>query len=204
MEETARLPLLAWETFYVIVGSSGAALTGLQFVAMALISESRHRSSSVRFETSDRTIAAFSTPKIVHFCAVLLVAAIMSAPWHGLSSIAVALGACGIAGLTYGVIVLRRARRQTAYRPVFEDWLWHTVLPLVAHALLLISAIALRSYPERVLFVIGATALLLLFIGIHNAWDGISYIATGGPDESRELAQTEERTGSSRRRRKRK
>ncbi|SRR6266851_5054040 len=45
MQEAARLPLAAWESFYVIVGSSGAALTGLQFVVIALIAESRRRST---------------------------------------------------------------------------------------------------------------------------------------------------------------
>jgi hypothetical protein len=63
---------------------------------------------------------------------------------------------------------------------VLEDWIWHAVLPLIAYALLLIAALLLRQHPERVLFVIGATALLLLFIGIHNAWDTVTYIAVGG------------------------
>lgn len=169
MEEAARSPLIAWESFYVIVGSSGAALTGLQFVVIALIAESRVRATA-------RQIDAFGTPTIIHFCAVLLVSAILSAPWPGLSSVALALGACGASGVLYGVIVVRRAQSQTGYRPVFEDWLWHAVLPLFAYALLLIAAVALRSYPHRVLFVIGAVALLLLFIGIHNAWDTVTYI----------------------------
>jgi hypothetical protein len=204
MEAATRSLLTVWENFYVIVGSSGAALTGLQFVVMALVSESRNRSQSIKIQTGERTIAAFSTPTIVHFCAVLLISAIMSAPWHDLSSVALALGACGIAGMVYGVMVLRLARRQTAYRPVFEDWLWHTVLPFVAHALLLVSAITLRSYPERVLFVIGATSLLLLFIGIHNAWDTVTYIATGGPEASQESENAERSDRSFRQKRKRK
>jgi hypothetical protein len=44
--EEARSPLVAWESFYVIVGSSGAALTGLQFVVIALIAEVRKRSTA--------------------------------------------------------------------------------------------------------------------------------------------------------------
>src|SRR6266540_4625819 len=155
MEEAGRSPLVAWESFYVIVGSSGAALTGLQFVVMALIAESSRRSSG-------REISAFGTPTVIHFCAVLLVSAIVSAPWHSLSSVAFALGVCGLAGVAYGVIVIRRARLQTGYRPVFEDWLWHSVLPLIAYALLLVAAIMLGSDPRRVLFVVGATAVLLL------------------------------------------
>jgi hypothetical protein len=180
MEEAARSPLVAWETFYVIIGSSGAALTGLQFVVIALIAD-------VKARTTARQIDAFATPTIVHFSAVLLVSAILSAPWHGLSKVSFALGACGMMGVVYGVIVVRRARLQIGYQPVFEDWLWHAVLPLIAYAVLLIAAIVLRSYPQRVLFVVGATALLLLFIGIHNAWDTVTYIAVGGlqtPKES--------------------
>ena len=173
MEEATLSPLIAWESFYVIVGSSGAALTGLQFVVIALIAESRTR-------TSARQIEAFGTPTIVHFCAVLLVSAILSAPWQGLSKVALALGACGLAGVVYGVMVVGRARSQTGYRPVFEDWLWHAALPLVAYALLLSAAVALRSYPRQVLFVVGAAALMLLFIGIHNAWDTVTYIAVCG------------------------
>ena len=172
MEEAARSSLVAWESFYVIVGSSGAALTGLQFVVMALIAESNKRNSA-------QQIDAFGTPTIIHFCAVLLVSAILSAPWHALSSVSLALSTCGAAGVVYGVIVVRRARRQTGYRPVLEDWLWHAVFPLIAYASLLVAAIMLRSYAQRVLFVIGATALLLLFIGIHNAWDTVAYIVVG-------------------------
>ena len=37
LAEAANLPLLAWQNFYVIVGSSGGALIGIQFVVMALI-----------------------------------------------------------------------------------------------------------------------------------------------------------------------
>jgi hypothetical protein len=180
MEEAARSPLVAWESFYVIVGSSGAALTGLQFVVIALIADARTQGAARARESNDQSIAAFGTPTIVHFCSVLLVSAILSAPWHGLSSVGLTLGVCGLVGVVYGIIVVRRARRQTGYRPVWEDWLWHAVLPLVSYALILISAIVLRSYPQRALFVIGATALLLLFIGIHNAWDTVTYIAVGG------------------------
>ena len=79
--------------------------------------------------------------------------------------------------MVYGVIVIRRARRQTGYTPVLEDWLWHAVFPLIAYAVLLVAAVALPRDPPAVLFVIGATALLLLFIGIHNAWDTVTYIA---------------------------
>ena len=167
-------PLTAWENFYVIVGSSAAALTGLQFVVIALVAESRAASSH-------REIAAFGTPTIIHFCAVLLISAILSAPWRALSNAALALGICGAAGVAYAVIVIRRAlsiaRRQTGYKPVLEDWLWHAVFPLIAYAALLAAAILLSRDPAPSLFVVAAAGLLLLFTGIHNAWDTVTYIA---------------------------
>ncbi len=167
-------PLAAWESFYVIVGSSGAALTGLQFVVIALIAESKRRATT-------REIAAFGTPTIIHFCAVLLIAAILSAPWRSLGNVAFALGICGVIGVIYGVIIIVRTSRQTTYKPVFEDWLWHTILPMIAYALILLTALFLREHAERALFSVAAAALLLLFIGIHNSWDTVTYITINEP-----------------------
>jgi hypothetical protein len=120
---------------------------------------------------------AFATPTIIHFCAVLLISALLNAPWPALSSVALALGACGVAGLVYIVLVIRHARRQTEYLPVLEDWIWHAVLPLIAYAALLLAAVFLDRAPVPSLFMIGGIALLLLFVGIHNAWDSVVYIA---------------------------
>ena len=170
MEQAVPSPLVVWESFYVIIGSSAAALTGLQFVVMTL-------SAGMNARGSDTVTNAFSTPTIVHFCAVLFISAIMSAPWPALSSVGLVLGAGGVAGLVYALIVVRRTQRQTLYVPVFEDWLFHAVLPLIAYATLLVAAVFLWSYTMLSLFLIGAVALLLLFVGIHNAWDGAVYIA---------------------------
>jgi hypothetical protein len=49
------------------------------------------------------------------------------------------------------------------------------VLPLIAYSTLTVSAIAAPSHLHEPLFGIGAAALLLLFIAIHNAWDGVAY-----------------------------
>ena len=79
--------------------------------------------------------------------------------------------------MTYVVIVVRRARHQTDYQPVLEDWLWHTVFPLVSYTALVVAAMVLPGNPAPALFVIGAVTVLLLFIGIHNSWDTVTYIA---------------------------
>jgi hypothetical protein len=177
MQEAAVSPLTTWQNFYVIIGSSAASLTGLMFVVATLSAGARDRRSS-------GAIAAFGTPTIVHFCAALLVAAILSAPWQALWNAGLLLGLCGLGGVTYVVIVLRRTRRQRDYNPVLEDWLWHTVFPLVSYTALVVAAIVLAGNPAPALFVIGAATVLLLFIGIHNAWDAVTYIAfeLSGPE----------------------
>lgn len=165
---------LHWESFYVIIGSSAAALTGLQFVVIALVTETQRKGSA-------RQIDAFATPTIVHFCSVLLLSAILSAPWPTLSGADVSLGLCGGAGIAYASIVIRRTRAQmhsqAGYKPVFEDWLCHTILPMLAYASLLTASLTLGRYTAPSLFVVGGAALLLLFVGIHNAWDTVTYIA---------------------------
>lgn len=161
--------LSAWENFYVIVGSSAGALIGLQFVVLTLIA-----SRPVGAGTAQAG-HAFATPTIVHFGAVLLLAGIMSAPWQEVTPAAVLWGLLGLSGTVYEIIVTRRMRKQAAYKPVFEDWLFHVLLPFVAYATLAIAACVIHSYLSGALFGIGAAALLLLFIGIHNAWDGVTY-----------------------------
>jgi hypothetical protein len=160
--------LAEWESFYVIVGSAAGALIGLQFVVMALIAE---RPPLRAAEAG----AAFAMPTIVHFGAALLLSALLRAPWQAMTPAAAVWGFIGLSGVAYAVIVARRMRVQTTYQPEFEDWLFHALLPLVAYAMLALSAFAASSHTRKALFGVGAAALLLLFIGIHNAWDAVAY-----------------------------
>jgi hypothetical protein len=162
-------PLAGWQNFYVIVGSSAGALIGLQFVVMALIA------TLPRGPNAAQAGAAFATPNIVHFGTVLLLSAALCAPWRAIGGAAIFCGLLGLAGLAYAIVVTRRMRVQTAYQPEFEDWLFHALLPFAAHATLAGSAFAARSHAREALFGVAAAALLLLFTGIHNAWDAVTY-----------------------------
>jgi hypothetical protein len=170
MDETARSTLAAWADFYVIVGSSAAALTGLQFVVMALIND-------LRAPASEQTISAFGTPTIVHFAVALLTSAIFAMPWPEVWQAGLATAACGAGGFIYELVVLRRARKQTQYKPVWEDWIWHVVLPFVAYTILTLSAVLLNRHRTWAPFGIASAVLLMVFIGIHNAWDTVTYLA---------------------------
>lgn len=169
LQEAAASPLTAWQSFYVIVGSSGAALIGLQFVVIALIAQ-------VAMRSSHASIGAFGTPTIVHFAAAFLVSATLSAPWPSLWPAGVVLKLLGFAGVVYTAINIRRTRRQTVYQPVWEDWLWHSIFPLTAYAILLIAPFILRWRLTGALFAIAAAAIMFLLVGIHNSWDTVTFI----------------------------
>lgn len=188
MQEVTLLPLKDWQNFYVIIGSAAATLTGLMFIVITLIANTRAASSV-------RLIGAFGTPNVTHFCSALLIAAILSAPWQVLWNVGLLLGLAGLGGSIYVTIVLRRARLQDEYEPDLEDWLWHTVLPFAAYIAIVIAAIILLSNTTGALFIIAAATLLLIFIGIHNAWDTVAYVVTGNAaleDESRRNVQENE------------
>ena len=172
--------LTAWESYYVIVGSSGAALTGLMFVVITLVNDSQRR-------RSERAVATYTTPTILHFGAALLVSAVISAPWRILWPVGLTIGLLGVAGMAYLAIVVYRMTKMSEYTAVFEDWLFHIILPAIAYLCLLIGAIALVRHPETSLFVVAGATLLLLYIGIHNAWDTVTFLVLGpGPATSKE------------------
>ena len=130
----------------------------------------------------------------MHFCAALFLSAILSAPWRELSSAALAIGITGAFGLVYTAVVVRRVSKQTVYALVFEDWLFHTALPFLAYATLLSAALTLVHHAEDALFGIASASVLLLFIGIHNAWDSVTFIAAVPEDV--QLAQAEALRGA--------
>ena len=76
---------------HIIVGAGAAALVGLQFVVMTLLAD---RPPAAEMG------AAYTTPTIVHFSAVLLLSALVRAPWHGIAAAAVAWELAGVCALS--------------------------------------------------------------------------------------------------------
>jgi hypothetical protein len=155
-----------WESFYVIVGAAAGALIGLQFVVMTLLAD---RPPAAEMG------AAYATPTIVHFSAALLLSALVRVPWHGIAPAAALWGLTGLCGFVYELIVIRRMQKQSRYENAFEDWFFHVVLPLAAYALLVVSAAAAFLHPVEAQFALATATLMLLFAGIHNAWDAVTY-----------------------------
>lgn len=173
MTEFASM-LAAWETYYVIVGSSGGALIGLQFVVITLIADNRRR-------TTEGELHAFGTPTVVHLAGALLVSALMTVPWHTARTLSIGIALIGLAGVGYSSIVIRRARRQKGYKPVLEDWVWYVAVPAVIYAGLTTAAVLMRNGSPAGLFAIAGAALGLLLIGIRNAWDTVTHLVVSEP-----------------------
>jgi hypothetical protein len=166
----AALPALSeWGNFYVITGSAAAALTGLQFVVIAL------RPEAIA-EAEEGAVRAFGSPTVTHFCGVLLVSAALSFPRHTAFSLALIVGGTGLAGLAFTIRVAIQARRQRTYTPVLSDWLWHVGMPPLAYASFAAAAAMLWRRPGAALDLVAVASLLLLFIGIRNAWDAAVWV----------------------------
>ncbi len=171
MSEAVLAPLAAWQNFYVIIGTAAATLTGLLFVVITLVSGAMGRVSSPL-----SGIRVFSTPNVLHFGAALLIAALLSAPWPTLWPAGLLVGLAGLWGVIYVCIVLWEVRHRLSYHLVRSDWLWYTLLPLLAYSALLVGGIVLPISAVLALFVIAGATLLLLIMGIRNAWDVVTYM----------------------------
>jgi len=172
----AVLPLAEWANFYVLVGTSAGALTGLTFIVITLSGDPVRADSAA---TRLLGLRAFITPTAVHFGSALWISALLCIPRHTALTAAIGIGATSVAGIFYSVRVLRlMAAIRADYRPFLADWVWNVVLPALAYLSLLVSALLLTPYPQPALDSIAIATLLLLTIGIHNAWDVVVWFTT--------------------------
>src|SRR5271169_3245978 len=131
-------PLSGWDNFYVIAGSAAAGLTGLTFVVITLSAGARR--------VSVTGLRVFLTPTIVHFGAVLAIAAYVSMPRQSELSLSLGLGAAGAVGLVY-------------------------IGALTAAMHLLAVGLLVWRWPQQCMYGAATVVVLLMIIGIHNAWD---------------------------------
>lgn len=169
--------LAEWDSFYVITGSAAGTLIGLQFVVMTLAAERPQLRAA-------EAGPAFATPTIVHFSIALLLSALMRAPWHVITPAIVLWGLIGFVGVVYMAIVGIRMRKQKAYGPDFEDWVFHFLAPMFAYTVVALSAVAAFPGGSGALFGVGGPTLLLLFVGIHNTWDSVAYMVYVGNSDT--------------------
>jgi hypothetical protein len=157
-----------------MTGSASAALTGLMFVVITLV----YGDERIRREPTG--IATFSTPTVVHFVLALCISALLLTPWRTVTVPGVLLGIGSAYGIGHLIFVTVAARRLSTYTPDASDWVWYTILPVLAYALILTGSVLIFIKPVDAMFGFGAAVVGLLVIGIRNAWDVVTFLATGG------------------------
>jgi hypothetical protein len=176
------LPALAgWDNFYVILGSAAAGLTGLTFVVVALAADANMTQLS--------GLKTFVSPTVIHFSSALWITAVCSLPRQTVTSLGVITLASGIFGVAYTLRTMYRmaSMDRRDYVPVLQDWLWNGALPLFGYALLGSGGGLLWFASIAAGYLIGLSALLLVFIGIHNVWDLAVWILAERPSRRREM-----------------
>ncbi|HEV2272058.1 MAG TPA: hypothetical protein VGR92_21610 [Steroidobacteraceae bacterium] len=171
------LALADWQSFYVLVGSSAGALTGLTFVVITVSADRRDETGSASARLTG--LRVFITPTAVHFGAALWLSALMCIPGQTALVMAVLLAGTGLAGLLYCATLVRRMFGSfPGYKPFLSDWIWNAVLPVAAYLTLAASGLLLPRQTAAGLYIVSGAVLLLLFIGIHNAWDVVVWMTT--------------------------
>ena len=155
--------LQSWNNFYVIVGTAAAGLTGLMFVVVSL-------STRAAAERREEGVRAFVTPTVVFFATVLAVGALMTVPSisAGVLGSVLALGGLGLLGYMFS----RRGHKIWKENALGrDDWLAYIGLPVLCYALLLLAGVCVWARAPFGLELLGLTAILLLLVGVRNAWD---------------------------------
>ena len=179
--------LSGWQNFNILVGTAAATLTGLMFIATTLMA-----GIDAQVTTLNAGLANYHTPTITHFFCVLLMAAILSAPWPDTAGPGVLLGLLGAGMALYAGFITRRIGRITHFAVPLHDRLWYGVFPLLAYGVVLVGALLLAAYPDAALYAIAAAMLALLFIGLRNAWDLVSFLAIERAHDERKSSSTDE------------
>ena len=167
--------LREWHDFYVLIGTASATLVGLTFVAASI---------GAAYFTAEREagLRAFLTPTVMHFAAVLIASLVIIVPSHGDLSLGIVLAIGSLLGLGYSLRVWVIVRRRN-FEIDREDQLWYLLAPVTGYLLMAAAAaFAFASADSRIaLDVLAGSLVLLLVLGIRNAWDMTVWIAIRTP-----------------------
>jgi hypothetical protein len=158
------LPLQDWRDFYVMIGTASGAIVGASFIVASLASGLKDRALGIR---------GFITPTTYHLASVLVSSAILSVPKIDALAAALLLGSGGIAGAAYSIIVVARIWKMPLD---FADWMFYALLPLVAYMALPAAAAMILLDTGSPLYLLAAALILLLIVGMRNAWDMASFL----------------------------
>ena len=157
------MELERWHDFFVLIGTAGATLVALLFVAISL---------GAGFLTDKRSNAtrAFFSPVVVHFTAVFFISAVGLFPAHTPALFAALVGGCAGVGAAISLFTTVQLLRNS-WTNFLQDHLAYGLLPLISYAVLLVAAAMIFKEHEYALLVLACALLTLLIVNIRNAWD---------------------------------
>jgi hypothetical protein len=155
--------LKEWHDFYVLVGTAGATLLALLFVAVSL---------GTGFLTEERRSATrtFMSPVVVHFTSVFFLSAVALFPWHQARLFAALIGVTALIGAILSTYITVQVVR-TDMTNYVEDYLAYGLLPGLSYLALLAAAVSIYLEKDFGLDALAGALLLLAIVNIRNAWD---------------------------------
>jgi len=160
------LPLSEWKDFFVMIGTASGVIVGASFVVATLAAEVKNRSLGMR---------GFITPTAVHLGSVLVGSAILAVPTLTAGSLAVLLGAGGLAGAVYSVIVCSRIWHLNLG---LDDRLAYGLLPVAIYLAMAAAAVMVFWRVTETFEILAVSMVVLLVIGMRNAWDMANFMIT--------------------------
>ena len=160
------LPLSDWRDFYVTIGTASGAIVGASFIVATLASSLKDRTVGLR---------GFITPTAVYLGSVLVGSAILTVPTLTPLSLAILLGAGGIGGAVYGVVV---ATRIWTMKLDLADRACYVVLPILAYAAIAAAALVESWAVAWTFDTLAVSLVAILIVGMRNAWDMASFMIT--------------------------
>ncbi len=158
--------LADWRDFYVMIGTASGVIVGATFIVASLASGLKERNLG---------LSGFITPTAVHLGSVLVGSAILAAPVLTANALAVLLGAGGMAGAIYAVIVATRIWKMPL--DVF-DRTSYVVLPILIYLAMAGAALMTPWAIDWTLDVLAVSFVTLLVVGMRNAWDMATFMIT--------------------------
>jgi hypothetical protein len=156
----------SWQTFYVLVGTAGATLVGLMFIAVTF------GANLVKPESAD-TARAFIDPSFTHFVQVLFTACIAVIPGVRPAVLgALLLGVGALRGFSLVRIYRHMRKAHRANNDVdLSDWVTSIVLPALCHALLIVTAVGFVVGWAAAFDALAVVTIAILVIGVLASWE---------------------------------
>ncbi|MGB8428461.1 MAG: hypothetical protein WCE72_01455 [Pseudolabrys sp.] len=152
-----------WHEFYILLGTAGATLLALLFVAVSL-------GTGFLSSKDQQGTRTFMSPVVIHFTSVFFLSAVCLVPSHGPVFFAVLIAGTAIVGVAVSIVISVWVVRteMTQYLP---DYFAYGLLPVGAYLALLVASIMIYLGRDYALEVLAGGLLVLAIVNVRKAWD---------------------------------